>query len=236
MKTALGNYKIFNPETGVVKGNRNANYQFRVTIDGQLQKFTLPGNRLENPNMKDNSLAKPVYTFDGGNANSNSKYLAEAINHLAVGPHVIRIELWGGGGEMDGDSFTPIASGEFTLTKKGSTVLKLGLNFNSVKAAKTDKVLEADMLIKLNKSRLAMAEKSTYTAVKMTDSDWTIVRNRQGLITGRAISTMAVSKLPNGKCQMQQAIFLQQFDGTGYQSGVILKELDLYNIQEIDCN
>ncbi len=73
----------------------------------------------------------------------------------------------------------------------------------------------------------------TITKVYFTDNDWSIYRNSLGVQLGRRITGVIVMKRKDGKCSYQQAVFAQQYNGSGYQK--VFTEGIVRGINILEC-
>lgn len=233
MKTAIGNYKIYNPESGAVKGNLGSNYEVRVTIDGNVKKYTILQDNFDDGKKGTTAFSMPVHSYVPGDEGENTYYLVEDVNALTPGNHTIRIEVWGGNTNMKGRTMEAIAAGEFTLVKKAGDMMKLGRNFSMIKAKKTDKALETQMLSTMKTYAAEHGNKFTFTAVKITDADWLVKKNSLGAIINRSISASGLATDESGKCTIHKILFTQDYEGGGYQKSMFV---DIpYKEEPIDC-
>lgn len=234
MKTAIGNYKIYNPESKVVKGNPDRNYEVRVFIDGKKATYTTLQNKIDESKKAITCFSENFHCFNPGDYEENSHYFVNEINELPAGNHTIRYELWGGNTNMKGRTMEPIAAGELTLVKKAGEMLKIGRNFSQVKAQKTDKALETQMLARMKQYGEENKTKAIYTAAKITEAEWNIIKNHYGAVLRRSINVSIQSQAADGKCYIVKTTFFQEYVGTAFQKALDV-EVEAYEYQ-IDCN
>ncbi len=233
MTTSMVNYKTF--LAGFPDANKNSEGRFmvKVFIDDQKDGQMLLQNTLSGEMENKTTFTIPI-NGAGEDAESNNEDFFKTLNALPDGMHNVRVEAWGG---MDYSAVTkvPVATGEFTLIKKPGVQTKLGRNFNNVQTKMNNPDLEAKALAKMNSHAKENGWKETFTKIKITDEDWSIIHNQlTGAILYRAISIMALAKWPDGHCTIQDFTITQDYNGAGYQNSVKLGGIG--SQEEVDCN
>lgn len=145
-------------------------------------------------------------------------FVRENEAKLTPGDHKLKIEILPYQDYPEPFTGPVVASGEITMTVKGSVVDKNDVRACLPKAVMTDKALEAKILAAFK----AQGWKETPKEVRIT-SKWTIVRNQySGVILSRFVEAY-VGSSRDGKCIKQSFNFYQDHDGSGYQDDVYLK-------------
>lgn len=235
MKTALGNYKIYNAESGAVKGNRNNNYKVMASIDGVALPQSILQDNYNETKKGITSIATIFHSFAPGDTKDNSEYFVKAFNALSAGPHKVRVEFWGGNTNMKGDSKEPVAIGEFNLVKKEGQNLKLGRTFADIKALKTDKVLEGKMVKVANTYDYLPKNGQVYSAAKIVENGWTLEKNDLGIILRRTIKADVLAKETNGDCRVYTITFCEDYAGGGTYGATRVYTSESFAAM-VDCN
>lgn len=92
--------------------------------------------------------------------------------------------------------------------------------------------LEAEML-KLVSKFATKGEK--YTKPRILTADWGINKNNLGIITDRSIMTAFVATFPDGHCELQRRIFVQDYAGGGSYSHNLKMLDDPYSPKKMKC-
>lgn len=125
-------------------------------------------------------------------------------------------------------------SQNITLVKRAGDYYKVGKTFAQFKAGMRNANLEASLLKAARNMATNGSWKEKFRAVKISSSDWTILRNKlTGIITGRCISAYCLAKWPDGRCTVQEFTFKQEYTGSGYSR--ILKRYSTGSQKTIDC-
>jgi len=147
-------------------------------------------------------------------------FFAAAESKLTPGEHKVKLEAYPWCSAIDERIGPMIAAGEFTLVVTGK---EFDINNEGMclpKSKMNDKAVEAGMLKAFNTSRRSYGEGK---AARITEENWTIVRNQvTGIITKRIIDGI-VAFNKDGKCQYQVFGFAQEYDGTKFLDQVILE-------------
>ncbi|HYG53579.1 MAG TPA: hypothetical protein VD905_21975 [Flavobacteriales bacterium] len=232
MSTCMSNYKTFLEGFQDAHKNDEGRFMVRVFIDnkdaGMLMQNTLSGE------MENKTHFTVQVNGAGEDAEANNEYFFKTLNGLPDGSHTVRLEVWGG---MTYSAVTkaPVAVGEFILIKKPGVTAKLGRAFNNVEAKMSNAELESKALARMNSHAKENGWKETFTKVKITDDDWSIIKNDlTGAVLYRAISITALAKWPDGHCTIQDFTITQDYNGSGYQNSVKLGGIGSQD--EVDCN
>ena len=92
--------------------------------------------------------------------------------------------------------------------------------------------LEAEML-KLVTKYATKGEK--YAKPRILSADWGINRNNLGIITDRTVMTAFVATFPDGHCELQRRIFVQDYAGGGSYSNNLKMLDDPYSPKKMKC-
>ncbi len=92
--------------------------------------------------------------------------------------------------------------------------------------------LESEML-KLVSKFATKGEK--YTKPRILTADWGINKNDLGIITDRSIMTAFVATFPDGHCELQRRIFVQDYAGGGAYSNNLKMLDDPYSPKKMKC-
>lgn len=92
--------------------------------------------------------------------------------------------------------------------------------------------LEAEML-KLVSKYATKGEK--YTKPRILSADWGINKNDLGIITDRTVMTAFVATFPDGHCELQRRIFVQDYAGGGSYSNNLKMLDDPYSPKKMKC-
>lgn len=242
LQTCVANYKVYKNLNPIAKKNEAGGVSLRVYFDNKKDYITI--------GLKDFSGAQTTITqkgfslnAEGDQAQYNDEDFINALNALSVGQHTCRLELWGyyapqtPMGYEEYSTKTSIASGEFIIDKKKGSSVKLGRTFASVEAKMTDTDLESRALKALQEYGKKLGWSETFTAIKITEEDWSIEYNQYtGAIVDRRIICTALAKQLDGSCSIQSFAFIQDYNGNGYQKMVKIEGVVSNSWEQIDCN
>jgi hypothetical protein len=232
MRSCMMNFKTYmtdiSPEAAkCMDGNFDVNYTIDNKIFGTLMSSSLNGE------MENKSTFTIITVGAGEDAEANNEDFIKELNNLPEGSHNVKLVVWATQGDFI--SVDPVAMGEFTFVKDpGAKAMGLGRNFSSVKEGMDDAALKAKCLAKMNTHAKNQGWKETFTEVKITDEDWSAVRNSlTSVIEGRVISIAAKAKWPDGHCTYQDFSMYSGYDGSNYSNAI-----SVYGVgsqTEIDC-
>ena len=217
MTSCLSNYKTFT--MGMTVHNADSKYFVYVYIDGIKQRY-----KLADAKMATEFLTKSSFTLvikaDGDDAKNTNPSFTNSLDALPPGDHKIKIEVWPG---IEGSrtSQASIANGEFTITKKPSGNQTMG-SFGDIEDKMKDPALENRMLLALKEYAATAGWSETYTEVKITTPDWSLLYNDMTkAILARLIGVAVKATWPDGHCIYQAFTMKQLYDGSGgYQQAV----------------
>lgn len=217
MTTCLSNYKTF--MMGMSIHNAENKYFVYVYIDGVKPGYKLADAKLAQ-NLSTKSSFSMVIKGGGEYAKSTNPSFINSLDALPAGDHRIKIEVWAG---IEGSrtSQVPIASGEFTFTKKAAAKAPLG-SFSDIKAGMKNPELENNILAAMKDYAKTAGWSENYTEAKIISNDWNILRNDMtGAILARTIMAALKATWPDGHCTYQVFTMKQLYDGSGsYQKTI----------------
>ncbi len=234
MRTCMMNYKVYGTQMNTdphkcMEGRFEVNYSIDGKDMGVFMTNSLDGE------LENKTTFTIIVVGTGDDAQANNEAFIQVLNNLADGSHTIRMVVWATQGQFI--SVDPVAIGEFTYVKgAGTGKVGLGRNFSSVKDEMPDNLaLKAKFLKKLNEHAKANGWKETFTEVKITDEDWSTLRNEiTSVITGRMINIAAKATWPDGHCTYQTFSMYSDYDGAAYSNAVSLRGIG--DQTKIDCN
>ncbi len=181
-------------------------YNGRITIIENDFKYTIQGETINN------KAAFNIKILSSGSVVSNdfSNYV---VLHLEDGAYKIRIELWD---SEDAKSVKDIIGiGEFTLNKGGAPTE----NFGSIQAGMVNATLEQQALKTINAKATSENWTEKYTKAKIVSTSWEVEKNEiTGVIICRKIYMKLLGVWPDGKCQVVDMGFRQDYAGGKYSS------------------
>ncbi|MBK7692271.1 MAG: hypothetical protein IPJ31_14600 [Bacteroidetes bacterium] len=124
----------------------------------------------------------------------------------------------------DGSEYSEKITAKLEEAMAGEVKLPEGLMKNAA--------LEAEML-KLVSKYATKGEK--YAKPRILSSDWGINKNNLGIITDRTIMTAFVATFPDGHCELQRRIFVQDYAGGGSYSNNLKMLDDPYSPKKMKC-
>ena len=159
-----------------------------------------------------------IPVFPGKEDGGADKYLVSVINALPAGEHTVSV-TYRAGNISQRYNKEPIAEGSFILVvpegKAGG--MMLGRSWDAVPEGMKDAALSAKMLAVIQEYAKSQKWKETFKKIKITESQWSIVRNKYtSVIEGRSIEVAAYATFPDGHCTSQKFGILEDYDGTSY--------------------
>lgn len=152
------------------------------------------------------------------------------IGKLSVGAHDVKVSYYIeqkvdkiiNGSPVQNTHIAKLAEGSFTINKQEGDAIKIGKKWSDFKPEKSDPKLESDILgvaLKITKYEDGMMPK----AVKIMDSDWTIVKHEiTGAILYRYITVQIKHINPDGYCTTKPRQAKQEYLGGGYATKITL--------------
>ena len=233
MRTCMMNYKVYGTEMNTQPYKcMEGRFEVNLYVDGQ-DKGVFMSNSLDGE-LEDKTSFTIIVVGTGDDSQANNEEFIKTLNGLSTGSHTIKLVVWATQGQFI--SVDPVAIGEFTYVKgAGASNVGLGRNFSAVNDAMPDNAaLKAKFLKKLNEHAKVNAWKETFTEVKITDEDWTTLRNElTSVITGRLINIAAKATWPDGHCTYQTFSMYSDYDGAAYSNAVSLRGIG--DQIKIDC-
>jgi hypothetical protein len=232
MRSSMSNYKTYMTSVSAEAAkNMGGNFEVNYVIDNKIYG-TLMSSELSGELESASTFTIPVLGA-GDDAEMTNEDFVKEMNNLPAGNHNVRLIVWSTQGDFI--SVDPVAIGEFQFVKDaGGKAIGLGRNFSTVQDNMDDAALKAKCLTKMNQHAKANGWKETFTEIKITDEDWSAVRNSlTSVIEGRVINIAAKAKWPDGHCTYQTFSMYSGYDGANYSNAV-----SVYGIgdqTEIDC-
>ena len=198
--------------------------QFYAELEGNKKRFVLNGH----PNIKTqedfSSLDLKINTNEEYRTSFHKLFMAMKVGDNNV-KFTVKISL-------QGKEY--VSSQNVILSKSSNDYYKVGKTFAQFKAKKKDAGLEASLLKAAQNMAANSGWKEKFKAVKISSSDWSIVRNKlTGIITGRRISAYCLAQWPDGHCTVQEFTFKQEYNGSGYNK--TLRRYSTGSQSTVDC-
>jgi hypothetical protein len=242
LQTCVANYKVYKTLNPIPHKNEVGGAYIKVFLDGKDAGFSIG---LKDFNGTQATITQKGLTLNGEGdaAQYNSEDFINSLNDLSDGQHTYRFELWGQYDPqtaMGYDEFktkAAIASGEFTITKKPGSGVKLGRNWAGVESLMDDPEVAAKALKVLKEYASAHGWSEDFQSMKFAQEDWDIEYNQYtSAIVDRRIILYAFAKWPNGQCTMQRFAFIQDYNGSGYQKAVKFEGIVNDSQEQLDCD
>ncbi len=236
MPHSVMNHPVFAYQRGGESPKKNiyGEYYYKVTIDGAPllnEKYEFGDDQVR---LEQEELTVLSSAFLPAPATiERDRYLLDALNNLALGDHVVKLEMHTSSGGYD--SREPLCTGEFIYKKTGNEEISVGKSWSQFNAGMQDGNLEAQMLEMMKKFAHDQGWDAEIGGVKIEDRDWNIERNEvTGIILDRWVAVNVYIKYNNGVCQVRRFIFQQNHNGSGYSN--ILSHNGGGKFEKIDCD
>jgi hypothetical protein len=236
MPHSVMNHPVFAYQKGGESPKKNiyGEYYYKVTIDGapllnenyEFAEDQVSGDQDELTVLSSAFLPAPS-TIE------RDHYLLDALNNLALGDHVVKLEMHTSSGGYD--SREPLCTGEFIYKKTGNEEISVGKSWSQFNAGMKDENLEAQMLEMMKKFAQREGWNAEIGGVKIVDSDWNMERNEiTGIILDRWVAVNVYIKYNDGVCQVRRFIFQQNHNGNGFSNN--LSHNGGGKFEKIDCD
>lgn len=236
MPHSVMNHPVFAYQKGGENPKKNiyGEYYYKVTIDGApllSEKYEFGKDQVS---LEQEELTVLSSAFLPAPATiERDHHLLDALNNLALGDHVIKLEMHTSSGGYN--SREPLCKGEFIYKKTGNEEISVGKSWSQFNVGMQDANLEAQMLEMMKKFAQNEGWNAEIGGVKIEDRDWNIERNEiTGIILDRWVAVNVYIKYNNGVCQVRRFIFQQNHNGSGFSNN--LSHNGGGKFEKIDCD
>lgn len=245
MPKSVENYPLYsvqfmrNGDTTNASHNQYGRFYYNIYVDGVKEKYW----NVELVDLSKNGLVNTTTYQVWLNPKPEDQKVRDEwkdlINKLSDGEHTIRLDMVAG----SPDSYSGaevVASGEFKIIKGSGETFQAdyGKTFDDVIAKMNDADLEAKMLAVAREYAKDNGYKEDFKAVKIANSDWTIIRHEiSGAILRRIIDVHCYAVWPDGHCTTQKFVFGQEYNGSEYSKTVKFHGVTFGSYAEnLNCN
>ncbi len=206
-------------------------YFFDVYVDGNKVDWEMDRGRNYGDALK--RTTQKIFVYDDGEYSDKAGW-TKLINGLKPGDHEIKADLRF---QHNATTYNKVlATGSFTLTKEAGDVIKIGKSYSTIKAGMVNKAFESSMLTCMQDYAKRSGWKETFNKVKIQSKDWNIVRNKYtSVIIGRTLVAYCFATWPDKHCTVQRFVFMQDYNGNGYNNSFKYHGLISGSQEEVDC-
>lgn len=233
MPKSVENYPIYSTsylkigDTSAPSHNQYGKFFYNIYIDGEIYEWWNIETVVLSKKNNQSTTTYQVWINPKPEDMAVNDAWKDIIKKLTDGEHTIRVDAVPGS-PSSYVSPTPVASGEFKLTKGSgeSFVGDYGKTFDEVEAKMTNTALETEMLTAARDHAKVNSWKEDFKAVKIANRDWTTIYHElTGAVVRRIIDVHCYAVWPDGHCTTQKFVFGQEYNGKEYS-----KTIRLHNV------